>query len=234
MRTRVECRPGFLFLALALAACLVIITPTGIDAQDGEKALGGEERIGDGFRGQVYFLPDGTNKLPDFSTLEPVGVIYTDILNVAPRQFDKGFPGVTDRFEWFAIEYKTTFHANSPGDYKFRINSDDGTKLFIDGQLVIDNDGVHPPQAKEGKIALTGGEHEMVVQYFQGPRHRIPLQLFYAKGEEAEAVFPGKDFSLSTPGGTTWWWWLAAIACLVLFFIVFYVRRRQRKQEPDD
>ena len=144
-------------------------------------------------------------------------------MNVSPRAFDKGFPGVTDRFEWFAIEYKTTFHALRSGEYTFRINSDDGTKLFIDGELVIENDGIHPPQSRDGKVELTGGAHEMVVQYFQGPRNRIALELFYTPAKGEEAIFPGTDFTLSTPGRSpTWWWWLVALGGILLIFLAGY------------
>ncbi len=214
--------------------CALVLSPAPLGAQDTDNALGTEERIGDGFRGQVYFLPESTSELPaSFEALTPQGTIYTDTLNVSPRAFDKGFPGVTDRFEWFAIEYKTSFHALRSGEYTFRINSDDGSRLYIDGQLVIDNDGVHPPRSRDGKVELSGGAHEMVVQYFQGPRNRIALQLFYARGKEDEAVFPGEDFTLSTPGGPSRWWWLVALCGFVLLFLAGYLRRRQRKRQPE-
>ncbi len=219
-------------LALTIALAAIVCATSSPRAQD--TALGTDERIGNGFQGQVYFLPQGANSLPqDFSKLKLQGTIYTDTLNVSPRAFDKGFPGVTDRFEWFAIEYKTTFHALRSGEYSFRINSDDGTKLFIDDALVIENDGVHPPRSRDGKVELTSGAHEMVVQYFQGPRNRIALQLFYATAKGEEAVFPGKDFTLSTPGRSPLWWWLVALGGIVLLFLAGYLRRRQRKKQPE-
>src|SRR6185369_12778121 len=57
-----------------------------------------------GFRGDIYLLRPETQKLPDFSKLRPVGSVYTPYLCVPARSFDEGFPGVTDRFEWFAID----------------------------------------------------------------------------------------------------------------------------------
>jgi hypothetical protein len=38
--------------------------------------------------------------------MKPVGTIHTSSLNIPPRIFTDGFPGVTDRFEWFAIDYQ--------------------------------------------------------------------------------------------------------------------------------
>jgi hypothetical protein len=55
-------------------------------------------------RGQIYYLDDGTDHLPDFSQLRPQGTISTTTLNVPAQSFEVGFPGVTDRFEWFALD----------------------------------------------------------------------------------------------------------------------------------
>ena len=43
--------------------------------------------------------------------------------------------------------------------YRFALTSDDGSKLWIDGQLVVDNDGLHGPKQKLGSIALAKGLH---------------------------------------------------------------------------
>ena len=43
--------------------------------------------------------------------------------------------------------------------YRFALTSDDGSKLWIDGQLVADNDGLHGPIRVTGDIALATGLH---------------------------------------------------------------------------
>jgi len=40
-------------------------------------------------------------------------------------------------------------------------------ELFIDGKLVVDNDGVHGANEKEGEIALKKGMHQIELLYFQ-------------------------------------------------------------------
>lgn len=122
-----------------------------------------------GLRGNIYFISKRTRALPDFSRLEPVGTIYTDSLNVPPRNFREGFPGVTKRYTWFAIDYHGRFYINEPGKYGFGLLSDDGAKLYIDGKVVIDNDGIHDPRSKIALVELTGGIHRIRVSYFQGP-----------------------------------------------------------------
>jgi hypothetical protein len=152
-----------------------------------------------GFRGEIYFIKPGSRKLPDFSKLKPVGVIYTPYLCVPPRSFDQGFPGVTDRFEWFAIDYTARFWISEPGTYRFRLASDDGSILYIDGKKVIQNDNQHPVIEKAGSVNLKMGEHAIRVSYYQGPRFQVALVLRVSRpGDPELRVFHTDDFKPST------------------------------------
>jgi hypothetical protein len=142
------------------------------------------------FEGQVFPLAPDAPKLPsDYSVLKPVSVLYACEWDIPPRAWDQGFPGVADRFEWFAIRYAGAFHLGVAGEYGFRLSSDDGTKLVIDGKLVIDNDGQHPPKEASGKLQLSAGDHEMTLEYFQGPRYQINLQLWVTPPGKPEELF---------------------------------------------
>jgi hypothetical protein len=128
----------------------------------------------------VYQLPEGTKKLPDFSTIgAKLTKVCMDQYSVAPRDWSTGFPGITDLFEWFALRTTTRLVVPADGTYTFRLNSDDGAKLYINGNLVIDNDGQHAPTAKDATITLTAGEHALAIDYFQGPRYQIALELYW-------------------------------------------------------
>jgi hypothetical protein len=102
---------------------------------------------------------------------------------------------VTDRFEWFAIDYHGRFYVANPGKYSFSLISDDGSKLYIDGKLVIDDDGDHPPRMQDGSVRLEGGIHRIRVSYFQGPRTGIALMLGVLEPGETEwHVFDTEHF----------------------------------------
>lgn len=165
------------------------VTEPEADPEEEEPIFGSPIASDGKFEGNVYFLPANTRKLPDFEALEPVGTVYAKKLDIAPRSFDEGFPGISERFEWFAIRYTAQVAIEEGGEYSFRIHSDDGTKLYIDGELVVDNDGQHAPRSKSGKVTLDPGVHEFVIEYFQGPRYQIALQLFVTPPGGEEGIF---------------------------------------------
>jgi hypothetical protein len=152
-----------------------------------------------GLRGDIYFIPKTTRRLPDFTTLKAEGAIYTHSLNVPPRNFREGFPGITKRYTWFAIDYHGRFYIGEPGRYGFELSADDGANLYIDDHLTIDNDGVHDPRSRGATLDLSGGIHSIRVSYFQGPCARerpycLALQLFVTPPAGQRKIFSTEDY----------------------------------------
>ena len=52
------------------------------------------------------------------------------------------------------------------GVYAFYTDSDDGSRLFVDDSLIVDNDGLHAMTEKRGVIALDAGLHAIRIAYF--------------------------------------------------------------------
>jgi hypothetical protein len=171
-----------------------MLSVLAVAAQEPPVHFGTTVVIPAGLRGQIYHLKRDTMRLPNFQKMKPVGAIYTTYLNVPPQPFDAGFPGVSRRYEWFAIDYSGRFWIERPGQYRFSLMSDDGSKLFIDGHLVVNNDGIHPPVDRQGAVELGPGVHQMEVQYFQGPRYDVALVLRVASPGQAMQLFRVDDF----------------------------------------
>ncbi|MFJ4467980.1 family 16 glycoside hydrolase [Streptomyces sp. NPDC089424] len=74
------------------------------------------------------------------------------------------FGGLDDRFVAEATGYLV---APSDGSYVFRLTSDDGSRLSLDGQTVIDHDGLHGAEPKDGVVHLTAGSHPLRVEHFE-------------------------------------------------------------------
>ena len=158
-------------------------------------AFGSKDKLMVGIEGKIYFLDKTVRKSPDFTTMKSEGSIYTAKWDVPVRAFTEGFPGVTDRFEWFAIDYQGTMYVSKPGSYGFRMASDDGSMLYIDGNVVINLDGLHGWYGRPGKVDLPAGEHQFRLSYMQGPRVHLGLQLWVTPPGEKEKIFNLQDFS---------------------------------------
>lgn len=194
--------------------------------RQGLAGVGGTTRMQHALRGDIYFLPQGADHLPDFRTLKPVGAVFVRELNVPDQDRRTGFPGVTSRNELFALDYSGAFVARAPGPYRFTLVSDGGSRLIIDGKVVIDNDGVHGATTTAAEADLGPGPHNLEAQYFQGPRDRLALQLRCKGPTGAEAVFPACGLEVSTPGlWRLWLWWVAALAALGAA-VIWMTRRR--------
>ena len=152
-----------------------------------EFAFGGDTRRA--FKGVVCFILPGVLRIADVHGCDPVAVFYTNLFDVQERQQPEGFPGISDRSTWFMIEYRGAFTVGKDGTYVFRLHSDDGSYLFIDGTMVIENDGKHKPESRSGSISLATGSHQLRLLYAQ-TTERMALQLFVRRpGTSVEELF---------------------------------------------
>ena len=218
------------WLAAVSVGLLAVMSAACSAKKDTEQhGFGTTSLIEHSLEGKVYLLPNTTRKLPDFATLEPAkGAIYTATLNVPPTDWRAGFPGVTDRFEWFAIVYTGTIHAHQAGRYKFRSVSDDGSKVYIDDKLIVDNDGLHPVRSVAGDAELDTSPHKLRVEYMQGPRFSVALQVFCAEPGGKEKLFPACNLAVDTPGFPWWWLWLLLAVLAAIAGEETWRRRRKR------
>ncbi|NJB71342.1 hypothetical protein GGR42_001804 [Saonia flava] len=67
-----------------------------------------------------------------------------------------------------AVKFNSQLVIEKEGAYGFFTRSDDGSKLWIDGKEVVDNDGDHGVREKGGKIDLKPGVHDIEVIWFNG------------------------------------------------------------------
>ncbi len=112
------------------------------------------------YNGLVYKYYDGAwMKIPDFSTLTPTktGRVYKFSLDDIISTRDE-----------FALTFDGKIQIREEGNYLFYLQSNDGSKLFINNQLIIDHDGPHGADIeKSGMITLTKGTFPIKISYFQ-------------------------------------------------------------------
>jgi hexosaminidase len=75
---------------------------------------------------------------------------------------------VADLSDQFGLRFTGFFNAPAEGLYVFRLRSDDGSRLRLGDDVIVDNDGEHPPRDVVGYAWLKPGYHPLTVEYFQG------------------------------------------------------------------
>lgn len=68
----------------------------------------------------------------------------------------------------YALDFSGDINVEAPGEYTFFTSSDDGSHLWIDGKMIVDNAGMHGVQEKSGKGELSAGSHTIRVYFYQG------------------------------------------------------------------
>lgn len=99
------------------------------------------------------------NQLPDFNQIQPVKTGVTDTVDLEKM----GFTG-----NHFALVLEGYIELPKTDTYQFFTRSDDGSRLYIDGELVVDNDGDHGAFRKQGTTILEKGRHRLRIEFFEG------------------------------------------------------------------
>ena len=108
---------------------------------------------------------------------EKIGKITLDKINIRETSTDERyFPGVKQKTK-FAMVLESEMDIELNACYEFRLSSDDGSILWIDDKLIVDNDGGHQMKMEKDSIVLTQGKHKVKLWYFQGMPDRFGLIL---------------------------------------------------------
>jgi hypothetical protein len=76
------------------------------------------------------------------------------------------WPGFARR-DHFAVRWTGLMAIRRTGIYKFSLVSDDGSKLWLAGALVVNNDGVHGWRDRRGGKGLGAGLHHLRLEFFE-------------------------------------------------------------------
>jgi hypothetical protein len=98
------------------------------------------------------------DRLPDFSAMTPTTSFVGSNFVIA---------SANQNTDHYAYRFRGLINIPTAGGWTFSTISDDGSRLYIDGVLVVDNDGLHGSREITGQIPLSGGPHAIEVQYFE-------------------------------------------------------------------
>ncbi|MEO6182442.1 MAG: PA14 domain-containing protein [Verrucomicrobiota bacterium] len=118
-----------------------------------------------GLLAEYYQTADGTEDFPDFPADKKPDLERVDAnINFASTQED--WPGTKFK-DFFYVRWTGKIRIPANGKYTFFIESDDGSRLFIDGKQVVDNGGAHAMEETSGSVQLTAGDHALKAEFFE-------------------------------------------------------------------
>jgi hypothetical protein len=134
----------------------------------------------------VYRLTAGNRSVFDIRRRKPIKRVCLTQLDITPRPFQEGFPGMGSTVEWFGMDIRFTVNIAETSTWELLLLADDGAVLSIDDENVIDNDGIHAPTPVATRIKLEKGLRNFRVRYFQGPGPDLALMLAWKKPGAAD------------------------------------------------
>lgn len=80
---------------------------------------------------------------------------------------NKGPEGVNIGKDSFSIKWHGLLTMPLFGKHKFRLVSDDGSRLFLNGVPIVKNDGIHPARKVSARKYIRKGTYPVEIRYFQ-------------------------------------------------------------------
>ena len=163
------------------------------------------EECGDGsdrhMVADVYRLHRDTRSVTEMRGRKPIKRVCLAQLNITPRSFLEGFPGMGSTVEWFGLDIRFTVNITETTIWEIMLLADDGAILSIDDENVIDNDGIHAPTPVATRMKLEKGPHNFRVRYFQGPGPDLALMLAWKKPGAADYGYLPRSLIGRPPAG---------------------------------
>ena len=148
-------------------------------------------------RTEIYDLARSISRFADYSLEGLAASVFLEGGAIDFRggggAFASGAPA-----DFFAVRSRGLLQVPRPGDWTFHLTSDDGSRLLLDGRVVIDNDGLHPDVTRSATLPMTGRPASLAAEMFENggsatfvlewegpgqPRQVVPASAFVPAAE---------------------------------------------------
>lgn len=111
-----------------------------------------------------YYALAAPESLPDFDAITPYAQQVMPNIDVAST--GGAFAG-SGRADEVGAVWTGWLRVDQSGTHRIAIESDDGSRVWIGDQLVVNNDGLHGMVERSGSIVLGPGKHAVRVEFFE-------------------------------------------------------------------
>jgi len=148
-------------------------------------------------------MPDLSGRTPDITRIDSI-INYTNSNN-------QPWPGLSSSFaDEFSSRHTGFIRIDVAGNYTFYVNSDDGSKLWIDNQVIVENIGTHAMTEGFGTLYLTQGYHSLRLEFFEnfgwaGLELKWESDIFSKQYVPAGSLLHGSGVPIRQGDLVSWW-----------------------------
>ncbi|HSY38156.1 MAG TPA: PA14 domain-containing protein [Polyangia bacterium] len=171
--------------AASLVACVAAQDPTGVSAESAALSTGS------GLHADYF-----SNQ----SLTAPATLSRTDA--TVNFNWGTGSPASSLPSDHFSVRWTGQVEALYSQTYTFTTSSDDGIRLWVNGQQIINNWTDHARTQNSGRIALTAGQRSDIRLEFYEDTGNASAQLSWASGSQPKQIIPSAQLYPPSTGGT--------------------------------
>jgi glucose/arabinose dehydrogenase len=157
--------------------------------------------------GATYrLLPGGTGNgllATYFDNADFTGTTLTRVDPTIDFDWGSGAPAATIGSDTFSVRWTGEVEPSSTGVYTFYTQSDDGVRLWVDNQLIVNNWTDHPPKENSGMISLTTGRRYGVRMEFYENGGGAMARLFWSNSSTPKQIVPASRLYNQGSSGST-------------------------------
>ena len=134
-----------------------------------------------GLLGEYYDMGDAVEDFPTIpADKKPTIKLIDKQLNFESTSEELGNSKLTDHF---FVRWTGVIRVPKDGKYKFYLESDDGSRLYID------NNGLHGMEEKDGEAELKAGDHPIKIELFEN-EGEVGIKLSWEGAGQAKEIVP--------------------------------------------
>jgi len=120
-------------------------------------------------------------QLPDFSKLKAETTGVKETISLANKEQAEVN---------YAMVFSGYIKISKSDTYILTLASDDGSRLYVDGKLFINNDKIHSLEEKSLKVNFETGYHKIRIEFFQGGRDAVLSVKIERSGDNKKIEIP--------------------------------------------
>jgi hypothetical protein len=139
-----------------------------------------------------------------FNNADLTGLVLTRTDGTVDFTWGNGSPDPSIGADTFSVRwtgYVLPAHASGALSYTFRTSTNDGVRLWVDGQLLVDDWTGGPLRSNSGSISLNAGEYYPIDIEFYENTNTAEAHLFWGSPQLPEEIVPAARLFMQAAGG---------------------------------